>query len=97
MNHKVEIWATKGMPLRQSEWEKHRYNNLPEYVQALINSHEGHRKGDCKTCLKLDPLPLASFGMFDPNTGEKEVVMSCETEEDLPTESIPGILEFNSN
>lgn len=97
MTHKVEIWATKGQPLKQSEWEKLGYSNLAEYIQMLIDSHDGHRKGDCQICNKTNHLPLVSFGMFDLNTGEKQVAMSCETEEDLPIESIEGILEFNSN
>lgn len=97
MNHKVEIWATQGLPLRQSEWEKHGYVNLAEYIQSIIDSHTGHRKKGCKICLDNDPLPLVSFGMFDPNMGSKKIAMECETEEDLPNESIPGILEFNSN
>lgn len=96
MNHQLEVWAFPGQPLREVDWQQLGFNTLLEYLESLITSHEGHREGDCKRCFDVKGYPFVSFGSYDPKTNEKTVLAECATKEDLPTESIPGVLEFNT-
>jgi hypothetical protein len=37
--------------------------------------------------------PLASFGTFNPVTGEKKVLLTCMNENELPVDSIEGVYD----
>ncbi len=88
----LEIWTLPGQPLKQSEWLKNGYTSLADYVQRQIEGHSGHQKKVCKKCEELSRFPLVSFGRL---TDPKEIVLTCETEKDLPTQDIEGVLVFD--
>jgi len=96
MEAQLQIWATEGRPLKASEWLANGYASLEDYVMSEIKGHSGHHENSCKTCDKYKLLPLVSFGIFNYKTGEKDIKMTCEKVEDLPTSNIEGVLEFDS-
>lgn len=89
----LEIWVLPGQPLRQSEWIKQGYASLQDYIEKQIEGHSAHQKKSCKKCLDLSRFPLVSFGKLIDDS--KEIVLTCLTEKDLPTEDIAGVLIFD--
>jgi hypothetical protein len=84
----VEIWGIPGAILTQRAWEKMGYNSLVEYVEDLV------KEGDPAIIRRFQHLPLVSFGLLNVETGEKSILKLCDTVKDLPTEDLPGVLEF---
>lgn len=88
----LEIWVFPDQPLKQSEWLKQGYISLEDYVQKQIEGHSGHQKKVCKICQDLSILPLVSFGKLGES---KEIVLTCETEKELPIKDLDGVLIFD--
>ena len=85
---RVEIYGTSQKWLKQEDWEAEGYKSLAEYVEKLTEEGGEKEKRESKN------LPLCSFSCFDLKTGQKDFKLLCQTKEDLPTEDIPGVLEF---
>lgn len=83
----AQIWITDNS-LKEEDWLVHGYKTLAEYVNGLAN------EGDSVTIRKYSYLPLCTFGTFNTKTGEKKIVLTCKTEQDLPTVTVKGIVEF---
>lgn len=95
MPAQVEVWAIPGVPLREADWRAAGFTSLKKYLQSVIAGHEGHRRNDCLRCEKASVLPYATFGTFDPKTGQTVVLFQADTIDDLPEESIPDVLIFD--
>lgn len=92
----VMIWARPGEPLTQSAWEEAGFATLRAYVKSLLaegTKNAVYSQPDRRA--KIKRMNVCSFGTFNPKTGERVVLLSCKALKDLPTESIPGVLEFN--
>ena len=91
----MKIWTTKGQPLKEKDWLANGYLSLRDYVEKLkAESDKGMAKQSAQVRNKTASFPLVSFGKIDAD-GTKEVVYLAETIDNLPTESIEGVLIFN--
>lgn len=90
------IWAKPNEPLTQDMWEANGFSSLQEYVESLLSENERAMKtSKPERRTEIDGMPVCTFGTLDPETGDKEILLTCETLEDLPTEDIEGVLAFN--
>lgn len=64
------------------------FDSLADYIKSL--EEEGMRgyKSNGKAADSGKHLPLATFGVYDPRTGEKKVKLVCKDYSDLPTEDV---------
>lgn len=90
----IMIWTPPA--LKESSWLRAGFDSLKSYVESLQDENEKALKTSSQDMRSLVPtLPLLSFGYIE--NGEKVQSLVCPTLDDLPTDSIPNVIEFDGN
>lgn len=90
----IMIWAPPT--LKESDWLRAGFEDLKAYVKSLKDENDKALKTSSADMRSYIPtLPLLSFGYLD--NGEKVQSLVCPTLDDLPTDSIPNVIEFDGN